>query len=99
MNKLNKISDLERITKASLLGVLEQAKISFDNKTYFIKRHIDTTILIYSENNKVLYEPVLPMLRKLNDSNNLGVSLNHSSGHIKNTRVLGKDIIKRINEL
>jgi hypothetical protein len=94
-----KTTNLERVTKASLLQVLEKAKISFDNKTYYIKRHIDTTILIYNENDEVLYEPVLPMLRKFNDTNNLRVSLNHSTGHIKNTRVFGKDLIDIINEL
>lgn len=99
MNKFNKITDLERVKKASLLEVLEKAKINFDYNTYYIKRHIDTTILIYNEKGEVLYEPVLPMLRKFNDANNLGVSLNHLSGHIKNTRVLGNDLIKRINEL
>ncbi|MFT6065817.1 MAG: hypothetical protein ACJAYY_002655 [Paraglaciecola sp.] len=99
MNDFKKITDLERVTKASLLDVLEQAKINFDNNTYYIKRHIDTTILIYNEKGEVLYDPVLPMLRKFNEANNLGVSLSHSSGHVKNTRVLGKDLINRVNEL
>ncbi|MGJ8762162.1 MAG: hypothetical protein ACSHXA_16590 [Polaribacter sp.] len=93
-----KTTNMERIDKASLLDVDTSASIKFDDKIYHIKRHVDTTILIYDENDTVLYEPVLPILREINISNNLGIDLKHSSGHIKNTRVLGKDIINRINE-
>ena len=100
MKKVNKTkpSDMERIDKASLLEVIDQALVKFDENLFRIKRHSDATILIYDKNDNVLYEPVKPILRKINISNNLGVDLFHLSGSKKNTRVLGKDIIKRLNE-
>lgn len=93
-----KTTNMERIDKASLLDVIESVSIKFEDKIYHIKRHSDTTILIYDENDNVLYEPVLPFLRAINSFNNLGVELKHSSGHVKNTRVFGKDVINRVNE-
>jgi len=98
MDKVIKTTNMERIDKVSLLDVDVSASIKLDDEIYHIKRHIDATILIYNENDNVLYEPVLPILREINISNNLGVDMEHSSGHIKNTRVFGKDIINRINE-
>lgn len=100
MNTENKTkqTNMERVDKASLLEVTESASVKLEDKIYHVKRHSDTTILIYNESDNVLYEPVLPILREINIYNNLGVDLKHSSGHIKNTRVLGKDIINILNE-
>ena len=89
---------MERIDKTSLLEVIDEASVKLNGNLFHIKRHLYTTILIYDQNDNVLYDQVLPFLRELNDSNNLGVDLSHFSGHVKNTRVLGKDIINRLND-
>ena len=93
-----KTTNMERIDKASLLEVLEEASVKLDKNIFHVKRHSDNTILVYDKSDNVLYNSVKPILREINISNNLGVDLEHSSGHLKNTRVLGKDIINRINE-
>lgn len=98
MDNKTRLSNMERIDKASLLKVIDEASGKLNENIFRIKRHLDATILVYDQNDNVLYEPVLPILREINSSNNLSVDLKHSSGHIKNTRVLGKDIINRLNK-
>ena len=90
-------NDMERIDKASLLEVLDEASVKLDENILHIKKHSDTTILIYDKNDNVLYTPVKPILREINNIKNLGVDLCHLSGSKKNTRVLGKDIIESLN--
>jgi len=90
-------SDMERINKASLLEVVNEASVKLDGNILHIKKHSDTTILIYDINDNVLYTPVKPILREINNKKDLGVDLCHLSGLKKNTRVLGKDIIESLN--
>lgn len=91
-------TDMERIDKAKLLEVICEASVNLEGNIFYVKRHTDLTILIYDKNNKVLYEPVKPILREINTSKKIEVDLLHSSGIKKNTRVLGKDIINMLKE-
>lgn len=99
MKNKTKETNLERINKASLLDVLEEASVKLDEKVFRIKRHSDFTILIYDINDKVLYKPVKPILREINSSKKLEINLYHDTGTLKVTRTLGKEIINRLNKI
>jgi hypothetical protein len=99
MNKESKITNMERIDKASLLEVFDQSSVKLDGTIFHIKRHSDRTILIYYKNDKVLYESVLPFLRKINIEKKLDIDLCYpNSSEKKNTRDLGKDVIYSLNQ-
>ncbi len=99
MKKDFRITNMERINKASFLEVIDQTLVKLDGTFFIIKRHSDKTILIYDQNDKVLYEPVLPLLRRINIEKKLDVDLCYpSSSEKKNTRDLGKGLINSLNE-
>lgn len=77
MKKENKSkqTNMERIDKASLLGILDEVSIKLNGNIFHVKRHSDKTILVYDKNDNVLYEPVLPFLRKINIEKKLEIDL------------------------
>ncbi len=80
-------------------NVTDIASVKLDNTTYYIKRFPSKSILIFNKDDELVEGSVKPFLRKINNSLNLGVDLLHSTGANKNTRVLGRDIINRLNEI
>ena len=99
MNKENntKQTNLERINKVSLLDVIDKASVKLNDKIIHIKKHSDKTILIYDKNDDVLYSQVKPILREVNNQHKLNIDLKHSSGSVKVTRTLGREVINKLN--
>lgn len=101
MNKENNIkqTNMNRIDKASLLEIIDEASVKIDKNIFHIKRHSDKTILVYDKNDNVLYEPVLTFLRKINVEKKLEIDLYYpNSREKKNTRDFGKNLILKLSK-
>ena len=80
-------------------NIVDIADVKVNNRFYKIKRFSNKSILIFDENDIDIKESVKPILREINNFCKLDVDLYHSTGTEKNTRVLGRDIINRLNEI
>ena len=67
-------------------------------KIIYIKKHSNDSILIYDKNNEVIYSKVKPILREVNSILKLNIDLKHSSGSLKVTRTLGREIINKLKK-
>lgn len=78
--------------------VAEQAVFEIDNQHYFLKRFNNQVIRIFNSNNVMLDITVKPILRDIIKRYNLNIDLYLKSGVIKNTQILGKEIIETLNK-
>lgn len=79
----------------SVAGISEKEKIEFelDGNKYILRRFQNNMIRIYDTNENIQNMEVKSILKKINTQYNLNVSLGK-----KNTRILGRDIIKNFKE-
>ena len=89
----------EKSINYSIAGsqVAEQAEYEINNKKYFLKRFDNKMIRIFNENNEITDEPVKPILREIIKKYKLDVNLERKPGKIKNTQILGRDVIRALN--
>ncbi|RZB30703.1 MAG: hypothetical protein SRB1_02983 [Desulfobacteraceae bacterium Eth-SRB1] len=77
--------------------IAEVAFLEFSKGKYRIERYENSTIrLVNLETQK--YESAKPLLRKIIREKKLGVNLHFSSGAEKNTRDLGREVLKRLKQ-
>ena len=75
----------------------EVAFLKFSKGKYRIERYENSTIrLVNLETQK--YESAKPLLRKIIKEKKLGINLNFSSGAEKNTRDLGREVLKQLTQ-
>jgi hypothetical protein len=77
--------------------VAEQAEYELNDKKYYLKRFDNKMIRIFNEDNEIVDEPVKPILRKIIKKYKLDVNLERKSGERKNTQILGRDVIRELN--
>lgn len=75
--------------------IIESVTVSLKRGLFRIDRYDTTSITVFNLDEEK-EETAKPILRKINDELNLGVTLLNSMGNKKNTRTLGKDIIAEI---
>ncbi len=80
----------------SFSKVNEEANFEINNTKYTLKRFDNNMIRIFTSNNEMLDTQVKPVLREIIDSYNLDIPLKLKSGVLKNTQILGKDVIKAL---
>jgi len=69
--------------------------VKLSDFTYRIERYESTTVRIFNLDNQE-YEVTKPILRKINNEKKLGIDLELSTGRKKNTRNLGRYVIKAL---
>jgi len=83
----------------SISKVCEQATFEINNTKYALKRFENNMIRIFTSNNEMLDTQVKPVLREIIDNYHLDISLKLKSGVLKNTQILGKDVIKALKSI
>ena len=93
------LSVKEKTINFSVAGsqVVEQTEFEINNKKYFLKRFDNKMIRIFDSNNEMTNESVKPILRKIIKAYSLEVNLERKPGKRKNTQILGRDIIREMN--
>lgn len=89
----------ERRNNYSIAGfdVIESADVELDNNKYILNRYENKMIRLLDEESNLLDVEVKPILRQINHKYQLNVDLNSRSGRKKNTQILGRDIIYKLN--
>ncbi len=94
--KERKQSEIKRARSSFEKGkVIETVEVEISIGIYRLERYDSTTICAFNLDSEQ-YEMVKPILRLVNDEKNLGVDILNSRGNKKNTRTLGRDIIREI---
>lgn len=78
--------------------VVGEAYASIENEKYLIKRFSNNMIRLFDKDENLLNTEVKPVLRKINETYNLGIDLYHGTGKTKNTQILGREIINELNK-
>lgn len=78
--------------------VVEQASFKMNNEQYQLKRFACNSIRIFNSDDEIVQKTVKPVLRKINDEYELKIELRFDSGHLKNTRTLGMEVIRALNK-
>jgi len=79
--------------------VVATVSVEVDHKKYIIKRFENNMIRLFNENENALEIDVKPILRRVNEVYDLNIDLYHGTGSSKNTQILGREIINRLNEM
>jgi hypothetical protein len=77
--------------------VIGVAQASLGKETYTIKRFSNNMIRLFDKNDDLLEIDVKPILREINNSYGFDIDLDHSTGKAKNTQILGREIITKLN--
>jgi len=93
------LSIKEKTINYSVAGsqVVEQTEFELNNKKYFLKRFDNKMIRIFDLNNEMINESVKPILREIIKKYKLNVDLERAPGKRKNTQMLGRDVIREMN--
>ena len=75
--------------------IVESALVQLSDGKYRIDRHESTTVRVFNLDTQE-YEVTKPILRRINREKKLGIDMNLSTGREKNTRNLGRQIIKEL---
>lgn len=75
--------------------IIESAFVQLSDGKYRIDRHESTTVRVFNLDTQE-YEVTKPLLRKINTERKLGIDLKSSTGREKNTRQLGRHVIKEL---
>lgn len=75
--------------------IVESVVVEISNCKYRIERYESTTVRIFNLDTQE-YEVTKPLLRKINKEKKLGIDLELSSGRKKNTRNLGRQVMKEL---
>ena len=83
----------------SFKGFDEKGKIlvNIGNEKYWIKRFSNNMIRLFDKDENLVEIEVKPILRKVIESYDLNISLFHSTDIAKNTQILGREIINKLN--
>jgi hypothetical protein len=87
------------ITNNSFNGfdVIDSAEVTVEGTKFYLKRYENRMIRIFDQDdNPVDNRPVKPLLRKIIQKYDLKIDLNFKTGNLKNTRVLGKEVIEAL---
>lgn len=77
--------------------VMVKAIAEIEKKEYCIKRFSNNMIRLFDKEDNILEIDVKPILREINNDYKLGIELYHSTGKSKNTQILGREIINKLN--
>jgi hypothetical protein len=80
-------------------NVIGEAYASLGKETYTIRRFSNNMIRLFNKNDDLLEIEVKPILREINNSYGFDVDLYHSTGKAKNTQILGREIITKLNRV
>ncbi|OQX20210.1 MAG: hypothetical protein BWK80_35995 [Desulfobacteraceae bacterium IS3] len=87
------------LTNKRIIGepgdITESVFVEISNCKYRIERYESTTVRIFNLDTRE-YEVTKPLLRKINEEKKLGIALTLSTDRKKNTRTLGRQIIKEL---
>jgi hypothetical protein len=78
--------------------VVSTANAELEGKKYIIKRFENNMIRLFDESENLRDIDVKPILRAVNDKYKLQIPSVFPGGKLKNTQVLGKDVINALNE-
>lgn len=76
--------------------VSDSVEVILDEKSYLLKRYENKMIRLFDSEENLMDIDIKPVLRKINDIYQLNVILFGNNGRLKNTQVLGRDIIKSL---
>jgi len=88
-------SQLNARTAPELGDIVQVVAVDLGGTTYQIERYDSTTIRVYNTSTQD-YEVAKQILRRANDEKGLGVPLTQPGGRNKNTRTLGRDIVRAL---
>jgi hypothetical protein len=74
------------------------AQVSVGKTKYTIKRFSNNMIRLFDKDDNLIEVEVKPILRKINSIHRLKIELYRSKGKLKNTQILGREIINKLNE-
>lgn len=77
--------------------VVGTAQASLGKDTYAIKRFSNNMIRLFDKSDDLLEIDVKPILREINTTYGFNIDLSHSTGKAKNTQILGREIINKLN--
>jgi predicted RNA-binding Zn ribbon-like protein len=75
--------------------VVEVLAVRLGDTTYQIERYESTTIRVFNTGRQE-YEVAKPILRLVNDEKALGINLWFPTGRLKNTRALGREVMREL---
>lgn len=78
-------------------NVVGVAQALIGNTTYIVKRFSNNMIRLFDLDENLLEIDVKPILVEINTSYGLNIDLYHSTGKAKNTQILGREIINKLN--
>jgi hypothetical protein len=85
--------------KSPDLGQIVQAvSVQLEDGVYHLERYENETILVLNTGVPAYERVTKPVLRRINVEKELGVDLNRPSGDEKNTRTLGRDVMRALVE-
>jgi len=73
--------------------VIDYIEFNLENKKHYLKLFDNKMIRIFDENDELQEVEVKPILRKIIDNYSLPIDLQSKTGQLKNTQILGKEII------
>ncbi len=75
------------------------AETTYKGDKLIIKRFSNNMIRFFDEEDNLREVEVKPILRDLNQELRLNIELTHSTGKAKNTQILGREIINKLNSI
>lgn len=89
-------SKVDLVRKSSETGeIVEVVAVAISDGMYQIERYESSTVRVFNVDTQE-YEVARPILRQINVEKNLGIDLNLPSGLAKNTRILGREVMKAL---
>jgi hypothetical protein len=76
--------------------VVSSVNVTLDGSPYFLRRYDNDMVRIYNVNDEEC-RPALPLVKRINQTYNLNIDINHTTGTPKNTQVLGRNVIDALN--
>ena len=82
-------------SKSELDKMVESVKVQLGNVLYQIERYQNSSIKVLNTNTQE-YVTALPILRQVNSEKALGINLFWPNGREKNTRTLGREVMRAL---
>lgn len=78
---------------------MDSAYAKLGDMEYYIKRFSNSMIRLFDSEENLIEGSIKPKLREINEHCNLGVDILHPNGNMKNTHILGREIINKLKRL
>ncbi len=92
------LSKTEKLSSFSIAGseVVEAAPVELDGMNFTLNRYDNNAIRLFDSENEIVDKQIKPILRELIAKYKLGIVLERKPGKMKNTRRLGREVIREL---